>query len=166
MLHDNFLCIVCRPYRVTLLFILSEDPTPPHSDGVPLSSAPQSSSSRSRAATLSFMYIQLLFCHSFMFLYYCASANTIGLIVVYFSCGSSKTLCTYVVSFNFLVYFLNNIFVRMETGQRLVDRMPTNPRTVAFISTQERYSQLLLIMYIFSSLHVHGFLPFSIPFAP
>jgi hypothetical protein len=37
----------------------------------------------------------------------------------------------------------------METGQRLVDRMPTNPRTVAFISTQERYSQVLLIMYIF-----------------
>jgi hypothetical protein len=36
----------------------------------------------------------------------------------------------------------------METRQRLVDRMPTNPRTMAFISTQERYSHVSFIMSI------------------
>jgi hypothetical protein len=36
----------------------------------------------------------------------------------------------------------------METGQRLVDRMPSNPRTMAFISTQERYSHVLLCISI------------------
>jgi hypothetical protein len=63
----------------------------------------------------------------------------------------------------------------METGQRLVDRMPTNPRTMAFISTQERYSHVLLSMYIFFPrcmltcfylVHYHLLRRFEVPLRP
>jgi hypothetical protein len=53
----------------------------------------------------------------------------------------------------------------METGQRLVDRMPINPRTMAFISTQERYSYVLLSMSIlFPFFMISLFKNFDSPF--
>ena len=40
-------------------------------------------------------------------------------------------------------YDLFNLFTRVDTGQRLVDRMPINPKIAVFESTQERYVDII-----------------------